>query len=201
MAATAQTTVSFEAYLNADDASDGKLELFEGCMYAMSGASAAHNVLAVNVATLLNVALRGRPCLTLSSDQRVALPDDEAAYPDVTVVCGEARFGPRHTLRNPSVVVEVLSPGAEVWDRNGKLGRYCAIDSVRYVVLVSHDAWQLTLYARQPDGAWAWSTASAGESLRLEDLEVTLPVDEVYANVGAVGGPTRTARPRPPQVG
>jgi Uma2 family endonuclease len=201
MASFARTTLSFEDYLAADAASDRKLELFEGAVYAMSGASGPHNLLAVNVATLLNLGLRGRPCLTLSSDQRVALPHDEAAYPDVTVVCGDARFGPRHTLLNPSLVVEVLSPGTEVWDRSGKLGRYCALESIRYVLLVAHDAWQISLYARQPDGTWAWSTASAGGALGLDALGVTLPVDEVYANVEAVGGPARTARVRPPQIG
>ena len=191
--------VSWHDYIAADLAHEGKLEFYDGEVYAMAGGTPAHAALSANVVSALNAALRGCPCVTMSSDVRIALLDDSACYPDAAVVCGDAVFRTPHTLANPLVVAEVLSPTTATWDRTGKLERYCALPSLRYVLLVAHDAWHVTLYARQADGTWTWSTARAGEDLVLGALEVTLAVDELYREVERVGGPSREDRPAPPR--
>ncbi len=191
---------TWEEYVAIDLATDGKVEFYDGETYAMAGGTPAHAAISANVVSALHLALRGRPCVTMSSDVRVGLADDAACYPDATVVCGEARFRSPLTLENPTVVAEVLSPSTAGWDRTGKLERYRAVPSLRYVLLVAHDAWHVTLYARQDDGTWRWTTARAGERLTLDALEVELQVDDLYREVERVGGPSRDARTTPPRA-
>lgn len=188
---------TWEDYIAADEAFDGKLERLHGEIFAMAGGTAAHAYLLQTVGVLLHVALRGTPCRSTSSAQRILLPNNDAAYPDATVWCGPADLRPDHTLTNPTLVVEVLSPSNANWDRTGKLGLYRGIPSLKHVLLVAHDAWHLTLVSRREDGSWSYETVGPGESVRLDAIGVTLSVDEVYEGMDAVGGPARTARPGP----
>ncbi len=189
---------TWEDYLAEDEAFEGKLEFYDGEVYAMAGGTPAHAVITANMTGLVWSGLRGKPCMAMSPDQRVALDNDDACYPDVSVVCGEPVYKPRHTLTNPTLLVEVLSPSTATWDRTGKLARYRALTSLRYVVLVAFDEWHLTLFAREDDGTWTWSTANPGESLELPLLGLSLAVDDVYANVERAGGPSRDTRVGPP---
>ena len=181
-------------YIAADEAFDGKLERLHGEIFAMAGGTAAHALLIGNMQAHLHGRLRGTPCRSTSSKQRILLPNNDAAYADATVWCGPADLRPDHTLTNPTLVVEVLSPSNANWDRTGKLDLYRGIPSLKHVLLVAHDAWHLTLVSRREDGSWSYETAGPGESVRLDAIGVTLSVDEVYEGMDAVGGPARTAR-------
>ena len=113
-------------YIAADEAFTGRLERLHGEHYAMAGGSPAHAQLIATLQGLMFLALRGGPCRSTSSEQRVLLPNDDAAYPDLTVWCGTPTFRDGKTLTNPTVIVEVLSPSTEGWDRVGKLDLYPA---------------------------------------------------------------------------
>lgn len=195
MASTSDQMSTWEDYIAADEAFDGKLERLHGEIFAMAGGTAAHALLIGNMQAHLHARLRGTPCRSTSSEQRILLPNNDAAYPDATVWCGPADLRPDHTLTDPTVVVEVLSPSNANWDRTGKLDLYRGIPSLKHVLLVAHDAWHLTLVSRREDGSWSYETAGPGESVRLDAIGVTLSVDEVYEGMDAVGGPARTARP------
>jgi len=186
---------TFEDYVAADEACDGKLERLHGEIFAMAGGSPAHAYISETIGVLLRLGLRGSPCRSTSSDQRVLLPNDDAAYPDVSVWCGAAEFRDGKTLVNPTVIVEVLSPSTATWDRTGKLELYRGIPSVRHILLVEHDSWYLTLVSRRDDGSWSYDAAGAGGSLTLQAIGVTLNVDEVYEGMDAVEGPPRERRP------
>jgi Uma2 family endonuclease len=121
--------VSPEAYLDLERRAETKREYNDGAIVAMTGASRAHNLICLNVGAELRSALRGRPCETNPADMRVKATARQAVgyfYPDVVVVCGEPEFEDAHgdTLLNPTLVVEVLSPPTEVYDRvDEALGR------------------------------------------------------------------------------
>ncbi len=193
-----RTDMSWDDYLAADEAYEGKLELLHGELYAMAGGTAAHALVAANLIVLLRTGLKGRGCMVTTGDQRIAIPNGDATYPDVSVWCGKGAFKGGVTLENPTVVVEVLSPTTELWDRSGKLALYMSIQSLRHVLLVAHDTWTLTLYSRRDDGIWTFATAHAGESLQLDAVGLTLTVDDVYEGMDAVDGPARDALPRRP---
>jgi Uma2 family endonuclease len=171
------------------------LERFHGETFAMAGGTPAHAYIIATLGTLVRVGVRGGPCRSTSADQRVLLPNDDAAYPDLSVWCGKAEFRDGKTLTNPTVIVEVLSPSTEGWDRVGKLDLYRGIPTVRHVLLVEHACWHVTLLSRRDDGTWTFDAAGPGGSVHLSAIGLTLHVDEVYEGVVEVGGPARDARP------
>ena len=196
MASTAhRLTPTWDDYVAADEATEGRLERLQGEIFAMAGGTPSHAHVAATIQGLMFAGLRGGPCRSTSSDQRVLLPNDDAAYPDLSVWCGKAEFRDGTTLTNPSVIVEVLSPGTAAWDRVGKLDLYRGIPSVKHVLLVEYAHWHLTLVSRREDGSWALDTAGPGGSVTLDAIGLTLRVDEVYEGVAEVGGPTRETLP------
>mgnify|MGYP003827017317 CR=1 FL=1 len=118
---------TYREYLALEDGANVRHEFLDGEIYAMAGGTPEHASICVNVSTALNVQLRGRGCRVHSSDLRIrVLPTGLVTYPDVTVVCAHAELDPehRHTITNPQLVVEVLSPSTAAYDRGEKLAHY-----------------------------------------------------------------------------
>jgi Uma2 family endonuclease len=137
------------------------------------------------IVAILDGALRGRPCRVFSSDLRVRVQATGlGTYPDVTVVSDKLEMDPedhkRHTVTNPRVIVEVLSPSTEDYDRGEKLGQYKRMASLAEVVLVAHDRREIEVVRRESDGSWSRHIAGEGAAARIASLGCELPVDEVY---------------------
>jgi Uma2 family endonuclease len=183
--AATRRPLTYEQYLALERAAAEKHEFAGGELFAMSGAKRAHNVATANVSRLFGNALRDRPCVVFSPDMRVRTADDVATYPDVTVVCGGLEFSDAEEdeLRNPTVIVEVLSDSTEAYDRGDKLAHYQTIASLRDVVFVATKVARLDHYTRQDDGSWARRSYARGESAHVASVDVSLPVDEVYDKV------------------
>lgn len=187
MAHAAHRRFIFGEYLLLEEDSRTKHEFLNGQVWAMAGGSPEHAAVSMNVGTLLNVALRQQPCRTFNSDLRVrAQATGLATYPDVTVVCGPLQFDPddskRQTVVNPRVVIEVLSPSTEDYDRGEKLGHYKTIDSLAEVVFIAHDRREVEVVRRESDGSWSRHIFSEGGSAQLASLGCELPLDEIYRN-------------------
>ena len=180
-ARAAHRRYTYEQYLAFERAANVRHEFFDGEIYAMAGGTPTHAAVSVNVSGLLREQLRGRGCQTYSSDLRVRVVETGlATYPDVTVVCGRPELDPdRHTVTNPVLVVEVLSPSSAAYDRGEKLEQYKLIPSLREVVLVAHDERLVEVWRRSEDGAWARREARTG-ALVLTSVPCTLPLDEVF---------------------
>ena len=176
---------TFDQYLMLEEDSGIKHEFSEGQVWAMSGGTPEHAAVAGNVLTLLNVQLSGKKCRVFTSDLRIrVLASGLGTYPDVSVVCGRLELDPedakRHTIVNPRILVEVLSPSTEAYDRGEKLRQYQQIPSVEEIVLVAHDRPEIEVVRREPDGTWSRRVARAGELAKLSSVECDLPVSEVY---------------------
>lgn len=156
-----------------------------GEVFAMAGASREHNVAVANVVTRLNLALAKGPCDVYPSDMRVAVPGAGLyTYPDVSVVCDppDMTGDTPDTLLNPSVIVEVLSPSTEAYDRGDKFAAYRSLASLRDYVLVSSTQVLVEHYARQSDGSWLLREARAGGRITLS-IGVELAVEDVFLKV------------------
>lgn len=152
-----QAQVSPESYLAAERANQGKHELWRGEVFAMAGASYAHNRIVANLVAALRDALQGGPCRALPSDMKVHLPSREAfVYPDAGIVYGPPAFydATQDVLTNPAAIFEVLSESTERFDRGEKLVGYRSIPSLRECVLVSQHERRIDHYVRQPGGTW-----------------------------------------------
>ena len=153
----------------------------------MAGGSEEHSLIATNVIIELGLQLRERPCKLYNSDMRMQVAEDGPyTYPDVTIVCGEAQFADAEvdTLLNPTLLVEVLSPTTEAWDRGGKFERYQRIASLQEYVLIAQDRPRVEHYARQAEGQWLLTvTAGLDGVVSLPSIECRLSLQEVYRKV------------------
>ncbi|HLT35507.1 MAG TPA: Uma2 family endonuclease [Enhygromyxa sp.] len=183
--AAKQIGVPYEEYLREERKELQKHEWIDGEVFAMAGGSLEHARLQSAISRALGNALLGRPCVVYSSDARIrSRATNIATYPDVTVVCGglETDSEDRDAITNPRLIVEVLSPSTEAYDRGTKAEHYRAIPSLCEYVLVSQDVPRIEVFRRAEGGKWILSVARAGDSLTLESLDCTIAVDEVYAN-------------------
>lgn len=176
-------------YLDFEAAAEGKHEYVDGEIIDMSGGSEAASLIATNIMRELGNALKGKPCRVYDSNLRVRIGRKHRyRYPDALVICGPTASDPddprKHTVTNPRVVVEVLSPSTERIDRVQKFADYRGIESFEEYVLVSQDEPTIETFHRQPDGAWRLGVQSGAEATTsLASLGVTLAHREVFANV------------------
>ena len=173
-----------EEYLAGERVSQTKHEYLAGMVYAMAGASAAHNRIARNILVEFTVQLRGRRCEPFGSDMRLRIRNPRATfyyYPDVTVDCsGEVG----NEMKEPSVIVEVLSPDTERSDRGEKLVNYLNIPSMRVYVLVDQYKAAVTVYRRGEGDAWEMEfLGSIDDTLALPEIECALPLRSIYERV------------------
>ncbi len=179
---------SYEEYLACLEASVLKLEYCDGTIYAMAGATPAHAELAAARLRVLGQALLGR-CRVCSSDLKVRVEaSDLSTFPDATVVCGDVCTSARDAsaVTNPSVLVEVTSRSTEDYDRGDKLSHYKQLPSLRAVILGSHRSRRLSCVTRPPEG-WAERDFRPGETVRLDEPELAIDVDAIYAGVTLEG--------------
>ncbi len=172
-------------YLVADRAADHRSEYVDGEMFAMSGGSRVHAELISRVAHELESVLEDSPCVVTVSDLRLQVaPEGAYLYPDVIVACAVQDADPDDMISNPSVVVEVLSPSTERWDRVGKFAQYRRIASLREYVLVSQHEARIEWYTRRDDGAWVYGEVSGLDGVcQLAILGVSLSLGRIYRKV------------------
>lgn len=187
MSSAAVKRLSPSEYLAFERASRTKHEFVDGEVFAMAGGSAAHNLIAVNLASELRNALKDGPCRVFSSDMRVLCPTGLRTYPDVSVCCGEPQYedDQQDTLLNPLVVIEVLSPSTEKYDRVKNFEHYRSIPSLREFAVVASDRQVVEHYARQADAAhWLLTiTQSSRNSVRFPALNREIQIAEIYSKV------------------
>jgi Uma2 family endonuclease len=186
MTSLARQRFTFQDYLSLEEASTVKHEFLDGHVWAMAGGTPEHGALAANVIALLANQLRGRACRVFTSDVRIRVrATGLATYPDVSVVCSRQETDPDdpkgNTLINPQVLVEVLSPSTEDYDRGEKLAHYKQIPSIQEIVLVAHEEQRIELWRREGDH-WILVVARRDATAVLESLDCELPLLEVYRN-------------------
>jgi Uma2 family endonuclease len=179
--------LSPEAYLRLERQAATRSEYLDGEIFAMAGASEAHNLIASNLTASLIVRLKDRPCRVYSSDLRVKVSATGLyTYPDVVGVCGRPQFEDREkdTLLNPTVIIEILSPSTEKYDRGAKFDHYSTLASLTDYLLVGQHSAMIDHYARQPDGKWLLSRYRLlDEVAHITSIDCDLPLTDVYDKV------------------
>jgi Uma2 family endonuclease len=188
MTSLAEQRLTAAEYLEIERAAEFKSEFYAGEMFAMAGASPPHVLITSNVTAELNAQLKGRPCRVYSSDLRVRVSETGLyTYPDVVVVCGQQQFDDEKgdTLLNPTLIVEVLSPTTEAYDRSDKFDHYRQMESLQEYVLIAQDRPRLEHYARQTGGQqWLLTVfRDLQEHAPLPSIDCELALAEVYDKV------------------
>lgn len=174
--------LSVEEYLRHEDGAAFRSEYVDGRLFAMVGASDAHNIISMNVAALLWNAARGSACRVYQSDMKVRPLGQVFYYPDVMVVC-RSEPDETHFKRSPCLIVEVLSPSTAVIDRGEKLRQYTQMPSLEAYVLLEQHEQRAEVYRRGAEGLWTYQTLEADALLALPCPQITLSLAEVYGGV------------------
>lgn len=184
--AAPRTQVSEQEYLAYERAAEERHEYADGEIFAMSGGTWEHSLIASNITGELRAALLERRCTVHGSDMRIHIPSTgRYTYADALVVCDRPVFTDeaRDTLENPTVIVEVLSDSTERYDRGDKFEQYQTIASLKDYVLVSQKKVRVEHFRKQPDGTWVLRVAGPGDGIVLDSVGCELRVDRVYLKV------------------
>ena len=186
-----QTYLAPEEYITLErkaipDAETVRSEYVKGKIIAMSGASREHNLITSNLSGELRNLLKGSECETYANEMRVSTPSTSSYfYPDVVVVCEEPRFEDDvfDTLLNPIILVEVLSPSTEAYDRGEKFIHYRQLPSLQEYILVAQDKICVERFIRQENNWILTDFQNLEELLPLISVQCELPLREIYDRV------------------
>ena len=204
MSTQPKVRITPEEYLALERKAETRSEYVDGEMFPMLGVSFAHNVITTNLVFELAKQFLDRPCQVCGPELRVRLPRTGSyVYPDVIVVFGEPELEDEHndTLLNPCVIIEVLSPSTESYDRGLKFAHYRAMDALREYVLVSQTEFRTERYLRQDDGTWLYSevTDPTG-SLELASVACRIPLSGIYRKIDFERARDRAKTPSLPRA-
>ena len=179
--------MTLEEYLEFDYNAEGRYEYFDGEVFDMSGGSPEHSLLGSRISRLLGNQIDAKGCSVYNSEVQIKVPAMlPYRYGDVSALCGKPIYedlGNQRLLINPTLIVEVLSPSTESFDRDLKFKAYKSIESLREYLLISQNEKFVTLYTKYNEKFWFQSEYVGGEMLKLESLECELKVDEIYQGI------------------
>ena len=173
---------TWDEYLRLEESSNVKHEFLDGQIYAMAGGTPSHAALLAAVPSVLYGALRAGACRAHVAELRIrVLATGLATYPDVAVICGPRQLDPedKNSVVNPTLLVEVLSPSTERYDRGEKFAHYKRIPSLHQYVLVSQTDRQIEVWTRGED-AWTSRSYAEGDVADLASIGARLDVRELY---------------------
>ncbi len=187
MSSQVKTFLTPEEYLALERKADYRSEYFNGEIFAMTGASRRHNLIAVNITREFSQQLKGRPCEVYASDMRVKVAATGLyTYPDIVVVCREPKLEDNRfdTLLNPTLLVEILSKSTAGYDRGEKFEHYRKLPPLAEYLLIAQDKHHVEHYARQPDNQWLLSeTNDSQATIDLPSIACRLMLADVYDKV------------------
>ena len=176
-----------DEYLALERTAEYKSQYYRGQIFAMPGGTKRHNMIGANVIGSLVMQLQKKRCRVYSSDMKVMVEATGLiTYPDASIACDEEKFYDQDesVLLNPTLVVEILSPSTELYDRGTKSEHFRKIPSLNEYVLITQDRIHIERFTRNAEGHWTLAEVDQpGQVLRLESIACDLSVDDIYAKV------------------
>jgi Uma2 family endonuclease len=177
-------TMSIEEYLALDrNSTETRYEYIDGHVTMMAGGTLDHATISLNIASTLRGLLRGSSCRVFSSDARVRLSATRYVIPDVTVSCDGRDRGRVDVIQYPHLVVEVLSPTTEDYNRGRKFTYYRECPTIQEYVMVNTEYQAVEVCRRARNDLWSFLVSRSGEDVELASLGVHFPITAVYEDV------------------
>ena len=177
------TYLSPEDYLASEKDSPIKHEYIQGQVYAMAGASDAHTTVAGNLFTLLRNHVRGTGCRVYMADMKAQIESANVFYyPDVMVTCDERDRNSSYFKRYPCLIVEVLSPTTEAFDRGNKFADYRQLETLQEYILIHPAQLSVECFRRNSEGLWVLHPYTDGE-VHLASVNFRCPIVDLYEDV------------------
>ena len=178
--------IRVEDYLEGETLTDIKHEYLDGEVVAMGGASARHGLVVTSLGLAIGPHARRKGCQLFIADMKVHV---EAAnsffYPDILVTCDprDRSAEASHVKRHPLLIVELLSPSTEAYDRGNKFAAYRTLAALQEYVLVSLEQRRIEVFRRDDSGHWVLYPFALDEQLELASVGLRCPVAEVFEGV------------------
>jgi len=176
-----------EEYLETESLAEYKSEYYNGEIFAMAGGTPEHSAICFNLIRRVAEAIDNKNCRGFESNMKLEIAEADAfVYPDLMVICGAVEFAEnrKDAITNPVLIIEVLSPGTESFDRGKKFEYYQMIKSLKEYVLVSQDTPALETYFRQDKNQWLYTVAKGlDETVLLNSIEYEIALKDIYHKV------------------
>lgn len=183
MATPEQHSWTPEEYLAWEVQQELRYEYIDGEVFAMTGGSLPHADIALNIASWLRELLRGR-CKVRNSDAKVGISDrGPFFYPDISVTCDDRDLTAQQFSGYPCLIIEVLSPSTEAYDRGGKFSLYRRLTSLQEYVLVSSETQMVEVFNKGDRGTWIFTPYSEGAIVELASVNLEMPMSAIYEDV------------------
>ena len=182
----ARKTFTESEYLELERKADFKSEYYNGEIFAMAGATLIHNKIVSNLIFLFNQFLKDKPCDVYPSDLRLQVEKSGLyTYPDITIVCGKTELldNKFDTLKNPTVLIEVLSDSTEKYDRGQKFSFYREIPSLKEYILVSSKTMKIEKFKRLEDGNYLYIESNEHQPFPIDSIDMNLNLEDVYNKI------------------
>jgi Uma2 family endonuclease len=173
-------TISLEDYLAGEQDGDCRHEYVAGYVYAMTGASEAHNLICTNLVAMLHPHLRGKPCRVFVNDMKVRVGDN-FYYPDLMVCC-DPSDNAKYFKTDPVLLIEVLSPSTKRTDVLEKRIAYQSLQTLQEYVLVAQDRVGMSIY-RRIDNGWELETLAIGDTVFLRSIGLETAIETIYEDI------------------
>jgi Uma2 family endonuclease len=175
-----------EEYLSYEQDSLVKHEYINGEVYAMAGTTDIHNIIALNLATLIRSHLRGTDCRIFFADIKAQIEAKNCFYyPDLLVTCNSEDRETSTYKRFPKLIVEVLSIGTEAFDRGDKFSDYQTLTSLEEYILVNSKHQRIEIFRRQENNIWEFETYSLAQpQIVIHSINLELAIGDVYEDTG-----------------
>jgi Uma2 family endonuclease len=171
-------------YLEWEEQQEFRNEFVKGEVYAMTGGTINHSKIAVNLTISIGSHLQSGNCQLLNSDAKVKVAESEAFfYPNLSVSCDERDNNADKFISHPCLIIEVLSPATEAYDRGEKFRLYRRSPSLQEYVLVSTTAINVEVFSRDNRGQWLFTAYSAGDIVELNSITCSFPIEQIYAGI------------------
>lgn len=179
-----QATMTLAEFLVWEELQPDRYEFLRGEVFAMVGGTARHNRVILNLASRIADHLDGSPCQVFAEGMKVQA-EERILYPDVLVACGKAEAGDEKIITDPKLVIEVLSPSTCGYDKRDKFALYRTLSSLREYALIDPATRQIEVFTKAGAGSWLFTDQTDGKVLKLESIDLELPLVLVFKGVEA----------------
>lgn len=183
MSAVLQPAMTLQEYLDWENAQPEKHEFHRGEIFAMTGGRRTHGRVVSNLNRRLSEALDASPCQVFAEGMKVQVADDTILYPDVFVTCDKADLATEQIFRAPQLVIEVLSPSTQAYDRSKKFALYRRLESLQEYILVDPETRRIEGFRRTHEGQWMLHDMSDDDAMEAASIGCRVAVSDIFAGI------------------
>jgi Uma2 family endonuclease len=176
-----QHQTSLQAYLEWESVQPDRHEFYRGEVFAMTGGRRSHGCVTANLVMHLGLQLKGTPCRVFSESMKIQIGDDTILYPDIFVTCDHLQT--EMIFRAPTLIIEVLSPSTQAYDRSQKFALYRRLPSLKEYVLIDPDSRRAEAFRINTDGLFVLFDMSDSEMLELPSIGCKVALAEVFDGI------------------